>query len=91
NKQIIIASDKPPQLLVQLEERLRSRFAMGMVADIQPPDLETRSAILQTKANAQGVVLPLEVVDYLARHAQQNIRELEGMLTQLLAFCEVRG
>jgi chromosomal replication initiator protein len=91
NKQIIIASDKPPQLLVQLEERLRSRFAMGMVADIQSPDLETRSAILQAKAAIQGIILPLEVIDYLARHAQQNIRELEGALTQLLAFCEVRG
>ena len=90
NKQIIISSDKPPQLLVQLEERLRSRFAMGMIADIQPPDLETRSAILQAKAATQGVILPLEVVDYLARHASSNIRELEGALTQLLGACEVR-
>ena len=91
NKQIIICSDKPPQLLVQLEDRLRSRFAMGMIADIQAPDLETRQAILQAKASAQGIILPLEVVDYLARHAQQNIRELEGVLTQLLAYCELRG
>jgi chromosomal replication initiator protein len=91
NKQIIIASDKPPQLLVQLEDRLRSRFAMGMVADIQPPDLETRSAILQAKASSEGIILPLEVVDLLARQAPQNIRELEGALTQLIAYCEVRG
>ncbi len=91
NKQIIISSDKPPQLLTTLEERLRSRFSWGMTADIQPPDLETRSAILQAKAAIQGIILPLEVIDYLARHAQQNIRELEGALTQLLAFCEVRG
>jgi chromosomal replication initiator protein len=91
NKQIIICSDKPPQLLVQLEDRLRSRFAMGMIADIQTPDLETRSAILQAKAQAQGKVLSLDVVDYLARHAQSNIRELEGVLTQLLAAAEVRG
>ncbi len=91
NKQIIISSDKPPQLLVQLEDRLRSRFAMGMIADIQAPDLETRQAILQAKASAQGKILPLEVVDYLARQAQQNIRELEGVLTQLLAASEVRG
>ncbi len=91
NKQIIISSDKPPQLLVQLEDRLRSRFAMGMTCDIQTPDLETRQAILQAKATAQGHVLPLDVIDYLARHAQSNIRELEGVLTQLLAACEVRG
>jgi chromosomal replication initiator protein len=91
NKQIIISSDKPPQLLVQLEDRLRSRFAMGMIADIQAPDLETRLAILQAKATSQGKVLPLDVIDYLARHAQSNIRELEGVLTQLLAACEVRG
>jgi len=91
NKQIIISSDKPPQLLTTLEERLRSRFAMGMTADIQAPDLETRQAILQSKANAQGVVLPLETIDYLARHAQHNIRELEGVLTQFLAFCELRA
>ncbi len=91
NKQIIISSDKPPQLLTNLEDRLRSRFAWGMTADIQIPDLETRSAILQAKATAQGKVLPLDVVDYLARHAQSNIRELEGVLTQLLGACEVRG
>jgi len=91
NKQIIISSDKPPQLLVQLEERLRSRFSWGMTTDIQTPDLETRSAILQAKAAAQGKILPLDVIDYLARHAQQNIRELEGALTQLLAACEVRN
>ncbi|HSX02854.1 MAG TPA: chromosomal replication initiator protein DnaA [Candidatus Saccharimonadia bacterium] len=90
NKQIVICSDKPPQLLVQLEDRLRSRFAMGMIADIQLPDLETRQAILQAKAAAEGKILPLDVIDYLARQAQQNIRELEGALTQLLAICEVR-
>ncbi len=91
NKQIIISSDKPPQLLVQLEDRLRSRFAMGMTADVQPPDLETRSAILQAKAASQGKILPLDVIDYLARQMPQNIRELEGSLTQLLGACEVRG
>ncbi len=90
NKQIIISSDKPPQLLVQLEDRLRSRFAMGMTCDIQAPDLETRQAILQAKAAAQGKILPLDVIDYLARNAQSNIRELEGALTQLLAASEHR-
>jgi chromosomal replication initiator protein len=91
NKQIIISSDKPPQLLVQLEDRLRSRFAMGMTCDIQAPDLETRQAILQAKAAAQGRMLPLDVIDYLARNASSNIRELEGALTQLLATSEHRG
>lgn len=90
NKQIIISSDKPPKQL-KLEDRLISRFEMGITVDIQPPDLETRSAILQTKAQAQGVILPLEVIDYLARHAQQNIRELEGALTKVMAAFEHRG
>jgi chromosomal replication initiator protein len=91
NKQIIISSDKPPQALMGLEERLRSRCAAGITVDIQPPDLETRAAILQTKAMAQGLMLPLDVIDYLVRHAQVNVRELEGALTQLLAYCEMRG
>lgn len=91
NKQIIISSDKPPQLLTTLEERLRSRFSWGMTADISSPDLETRSAILQSKAAEKGVILPADAVDYLARHAQNNIRELEGALTKLLAYCELRN
>lgn len=91
NKQIIISSDKPPQAIAGLEERLRSRFGWGMTADIQPPDLETRSAILQSKAAAQGVALPLDIVDYLARNVPNNIRELEGALTQLMAHCEFRS
>ncbi len=88
NKQIIISSDKPPKLLTMLEDRLISRFEMGITVDIQPPDLETRSAIIQTKAASQGLVLPLEVVDFIARHAQHNIRELEGTLTKVLADLE---
>jgi chromosomal replication initiator protein len=91
NKQIIISSDKPPQMLVQLEDRLRSRFAMGITVDIQAPDLETRAAIIRAKAMAQGVVLPLDVVDFIARHTQSNIRELEGTLTKVLADQEHRG
>ncbi|MBW4061648.1 chromosomal replication initiator protein DnaA [Candidatus Saccharibacteria bacterium] len=91
NKQIIISSDKPPQALMGLEERLRSRCAAGITVDVQPPDLETRAAILQTKAAAQGLLLPVDVIDYLIRHAQVNVRELEGALTQLLAYCEMRG
>jgi chromosomal replication initiator protein len=91
NKQIIISSDKPPQLLTTLEERLRSRFSMGMTADVQTPDLETRSAILQSKAAEKGIILPLDVVEYLARHSQNNIRELEGALTKLMAHCELKN
>lgn len=88
NKQIIISSDKPPKLLTMLEDRLISRFEMGITVDIQSPDLETRSAIIQAKAASQGIVMPLEVIDFIARHAQSNIRELEGTLTKVLADCE---
>jgi chromosomal replication initiator protein len=91
NKQIIISSDKPPKQLVMLEDRLISRFEMGITVDIQPPDLETRSAIIQTKAQAQGIILSLDVIDFIARHAQSNIRELEGTLTKVLADAEHRG
>ncbi len=88
SRQIILSSDRPPQALTGLEDRLRSRFASGMMADIGMPDLETRSVILQRKAAAQGVLLPLEVIDYIARHVVSNIRELEGALTQFMAHCE---
>ncbi|HVE80889.1 MAG TPA: chromosomal replication initiator protein DnaA [Candidatus Dormibacteraeota bacterium] len=91
SKQIIISSDKPPQAIAGLEDRLKSRFASGMMADISAPDLETRSAILQSKAAAQGIILPASAVEHLARHFQNNIRELEGALTQFIAFCELRG
>jgi len=91
NKQIIISSDKPPKAIPTLEERLRSRFEWGMAIDIQSPDFETRVAILQTKANQTGVSLNRETVEYLATTIQTNIRELEGGLNQLLAFCEMRG
>lgn len=91
NKQIIISSDKPPREIPTLEERLRSRFAWGMSIDMQNPDFETRCAIVQTKAQGHGVELPQDVVEYLANLVQTNIRELEGALNQLLAFCEMRG
>lgn len=91
NKQIIISGDKPPKSIPTLEERLRSRFEWGMSIDMQTPDFETRCAILQTKAQAHDVTLPSDVVEYLANHVQTNIRELEGALNQLLAFCEMRG
>jgi chromosomal replication initiator protein len=91
NKQIIMSSDKPPKDIPTLEDRLRSRFAGGMSIDMQIPDYETRCAIVQTKAHEHEVELPQDVVDYLANNIQTNIRELEGALNQLLAFCEMRG
>lgn len=91
SKQIIISSDKPPRDIPTLEERLRSRFAWGMSIDMQNPDFETRCAIVQTKAEGHGGTLPADVVEYLATNIQTNIRELEGALNQLLAFCEMRG
>ncbi len=91
SKQIIISSDKNPRDIPTLEERLRSRFVWGMSIDMQTPDFETRCAILQTKAHNQGVELTNDVTDYLATNVQTNIRELEGALNQLLAFCEMRN
>lgn len=91
NKQIVISSDKPPKAIPNLEERLRSRFEMGMSIDIQSPDFETRCAILQIKASQNGIKLSQETVEYLAGSIQNNVRELEGALNQLLAFCEMRG
>lgn len=90
NKQIIISSDKPPRDIPTLEERLQSRFAWGMTIDMQIPDFETRCAILKTKANQHNTELPPDVTEYLANLVQTNIRELEGALNQLLAFCEMR-
>lgn len=91
NKQIIMSSDKPPKDIPTLEDRLRSRFAWGMSIDMQTPDFETRCAILQSKANSQSVSLSQPVIEFLATRIQSNIRELEGALTQLLAWCEMRG
>ncbi len=91
NKQIIMSSDKPPKDIPTLEERLRSRFAWGMTIDMQTPDFETRCAILQSKAHSQGINLPQPVIEFLAARVQSNIRELEGILNQVLAFCDMRG
>lgn len=90
-RQIIISSDKPPRDIPTLEERLRSRFAWGMSIDMQIPDFETRCAIAQTKSEQEGIQLPTDVVEYLATNIQTNIRELEGAVNQLVAFCEMRG
>lgn len=86
NKQIVLCSDRPPREIPTLEDRLRSRFEWGMVADIQPPDLETRIAILLNKAAVQAVDLPSEVAEYIASVVDQNIRELEGALIKVIAY-----
>ena len=91
NKQIIISSDKPPKSIPTLTERLRSRFEMGMTVDMQLPDFETRCAIIEAKAASLQFEVNREVVEYLATHVQSNIRELEGALNQLIAFCEMRN
>jgi chromosomal replication initiator protein len=91
NKQIILSSDKQPRDIPTIEERLRSRFAWGMTIDMQNPDFETRCAIVQAKALGHGVELPNDVVEYLATNIPTNVRELEGALNQLLAFCEMRA
>lgn len=91
NKQMIMSADKAPRDIPSLEERLKSRFTMGMTIDLQTPDFETRCAILQSKASAQGIELLMPVAEFLANRVQNNIRELEGILNQVLAFCEMRS
>jgi chromosomal replication initiator protein len=88
-KQIAMSSDRPPKAIVTLEERLRSRFEWGLIADIQPPDLETRTAILQSKAESQGLVVPSEVIDFIASEVHSNIRELEGALNRVVALARL--
>ncbi len=91
NKQIVLTSDRPPKALVTLEERLRSRFEWGLTADIQPPDFETRVAILRFKAEEAGKAVPMGILETIARYMHSNIRELEGALTRVLAYAELRG
>jgi len=89
DKQLVISSDRPPKALVTLEERLRSRFEWGLTADIQPPDLETRLAILRSKAERAGRVVDDLHLELVARRVQSNIRELEGALTRVLAYSDL--
>ena len=86
NKQIILSSDRPPKEIPTLEDRLRSRFEWGLIADIQPPDFETRMAILKKKADVEGLNVPNEVMVYIATKIKSNIRELEGALIRIIAY-----
>jgi chromosomal replication initiator protein len=90
-KQIILSSDKPPKELKGLNERLISRFSWGLTADVQPPDFETRIAILKNKSNSFGISLPNEIFEYIAHNITSNIRELEGCLIKLLANASLNG
>ena len=91
NKQIILSSDQPPHTIATLEDRLKSRLSMGMTVDMQAPDFETRCAILKNKSQQHGLELDHDVAEYIANFPQTNVRELEGLLNQLIAFCEMRN
>jgi chromosomal replication initiator protein len=90
-KQIVLSSDRPPKQIITLEERLRSRFEWGLIADLTAPDLETRIAILRTKSEEQGVRVDHEALEFIARKVVSNIRELEGALNRIVAYASMQG
>lgn len=89
NKQLVISSDRPPRNIPTLEDRLRSRFEWGLITDIQPPDLETRIAILRKKAQTENLNISYDILDYIANYIESNIRELEGALIRLAAYATI--
>jgi chromosomal replication initiator protein len=90
-KQVVLSSDRPPKAITTLEERLRSRFEWGLIADLTPPDLETRIAILRSKAEDQLNLIPAEVIEFIARKVVSNVRELEGALNRVIAYASMSG
>ena len=88
-KQIVLSSDRPPKAILTLEERLRSRFEWGLIADLTAPDLETRIAILRAKAEEQGTPITSDVIEFIARKVVSNIRELEGALNRIVAYASM--
>ena len=90
-KQVVISSDRAPKAMATLEERLQSRFEWGLMADIQMPDIETRKAILQTKAEANGLAVPDELMDFIAQQVRHSIRELEGAFNKVMAYAHLSG
>ncbi len=91
SKQIVLTSDRPPKEIAHLEDRIKSRFEWGLLADIQPPDIETRMAIIKRKADLMNLELPDEVVQYIAEKIKNNIRQLEGAVKKINAFCTISG
>ena len=89
NKQIVISSDRPPKAIATLEDRLRTRFEWGLITDVQPPDFETRLAILRKKADREPTAIPAEILEFIASHITNNIRELEGALIRVSAFASL--
>jgi chromosomal replication initiator protein len=90
-KQIVLTSDRPPEEMSRLEDRLKTRLQWGLLADIQPPDYETRVAIIQNKAKSMGLVMPDDVINYVAENVTSNVRQLEGTVNKIMAYRDMTG